>query len=595
MSIQSMLGNGNHISLKRAFGRKFLLYGIFLLLILVVFGLTTQRLCSSKNAIAKTTNSIIALNNAKSDHYAWVNHLNASILWGDAFTGSLDPKACQLGKDMYGDYVKQSPESQAFFNSIEADHNTIHETASQVLAKGLFLAERESIYKTKLLPALEGLMKKLDERIALKDAEIIKQEAHHDAVILQGASVITALMLIACFLFYRMYRFTNRVVIDPLIEMTDITKKIALGDVSVDVDKFMADVQLDSQFEIDIMQHSFARMIQTIKSNSHVVKRLADGDMTVFVDINSDKDELGTNLYKLVQSNDAMYRELLQVASAVASGSDEISQVNNTLAESAISQSAIIEELSKAIDNINQLAGLNEERSKEATQYAERVKNNIESNKQSMGDLVQSMNSIAHSANQVSKVNKVIEDIAFQTNILALNAAVEAARAGSAGKGFAVVADEVRNLASKSAEAAKQTSTMIMESVNNANQGRDLAEHTAEDLQGILSEVEQFTHMMKDIYEQTHNQHNHIREVDVSIQSVAAEVSSTAAITEQTAASSLEINDNARVLKDAISKFELRQREPGKAYIPPEKQNDSDFIQEANANYQRYLLEHGEN
>ncbi len=387
-------------------------------------------------------------------------------------------------------------------------------------------------------------------------------------------------------------RAINQAVGIPIQHMTEATKKIAVGDVTVDTDAFLANVDENSHFEVDIMAASFAKMVETIKSNTNVVRRVAEGDMTVFVGINSEKDELGKNLYKLVQSNDAMYSDMLQIANTVATGSQQISTVNTSLAESASKQAATIEELSSSILGVSDLADANEKRSLDANDYAQEVKTSIQESREHMNELLASMHELLKSSAEISKVNKVIEDIAFQTNILALNAAVEAARAGAAGKGFAVVADEVRNLASKSAEASKQTTAMIQNSVHKSNEGSTLAEQAAEDMQELMEKVSQFSTMMDDIHVATRQQSTAIRDINENMQLVMDEVTANVAITEETAASSASIQENAEVLHSAVNRFNLRQREYGKAYIPPEKEDDPDFIQEANRNYQNYLLTH---
>ncbi len=414
---------------------------------------------------------------------------------------------------------------------------------------------------------------------------------------LKGMAPFALLMIIfsalsMCFSLWSIDRKVGQSVVHPIEQITRATERISMGDIRVDLSDLTRNIDPESNFELDKMALSFENMVQMVAHNTSVVKRVAEGDMTVFVDITSEDDELGKNLYKLVQSNDAMYADMLQVSNAVSSGAGQISEVNTLVAESSNKQAVAIESLSERIETINTLASDNGKKSIEAGEYTETVVQNIEMGTSHMQELLTAMVDIVHSSEEISKINKVIEDISFQTNILALNASVEAARAGVAGKGFSVVADEVRNLAAKSADAAKQTTTMIQNSVQKAKEGSALAQDTAKDLETIHVNIQDFAHLMEGITAATTEQGREIAQIHDNMLEITQVASENVAIVEETTATSLEMQEHAKVLNDAMKRFQLRQRQKGKAYIPPEKEDDADFIQEANANYQRYLLEH---
>lgn len=200
----------------------------------------------------------------------------------------------------------------------------------------------------------------------------------------------------------------------------------------------------------------------------------------------------------------------------------------------------------------------NAENSKLANKNAELAGKEIISSNEEMKLMVKAMNQIDSKSSEISKIIKVIDDIAFQTNILALNAAVEAARAGAAGKGFAVVADEFRSLASKSAEAAKNTTLLIEETLASVHLGTEIAHNTAKKLEDSEKITREAVSLIEQITEASEEQASSAIQINVGIEQISAVVQTNSATSEESAAASEELNAQADALQNLVGRFKLR-------------------------------------
>jgi methyl-accepting chemotaxis protein len=291
---------------------------------------------------------------------------------------------------------------------------------------------------------------------------------------------------------------------------------------------------------------------------AHLLERVADGDLTMHHTAMSDDDNISNAIIKMVDGLNKMFSEIDIASKQVSIGASQISDASQQLAEGSTEQAATVEELSASIQDIAEKTKLNASHAADASHMAVDVKHNAEKGAEQMSHMTEAVSEINQASQDISKVIKVIDDIAFQTNILALNAAVEAARAGEAGKGFAVVADEVRNLASKSAAAAKETGSLIENSMKKAELGTSIAAATAASLAEIVDGINKSTELFAEIAESSEHQSVAIGQINDGITQVSEVVQRTSATAEECAASSEELNTQSIILTEHVERFKLK-------------------------------------
>ena len=262
-----------------------------------------------------------------------------------------------------------------------------------------------------------------------------------------------------------------------------------------------------------------------------------------------------TKMVENQKNQNELVKEIKNISHAFVSATKQIADGAQTLAQGSTEQASTVEQLSSAVSDITQKTKTNAEMAGKAANLAETIKQNAEEGNKHMDEMMSAAEEINNASQEISKVIKTIDDIAFQTNILALNAAVEAARAGQHGKGFAVVAEEVRNLASKSAEAAKDTTGLIENSIEKAALGTKIANQTSQSLGEIMSGINESNEIVNEIAKSSGDQSMGISQINTGIEQVSSVVQQNSATAEESAASAEEMSTQSHLLEELVSRF----------------------------------------
>ena len=348
-------------------------------------------------------------------------------------------------------------------------------------------------------------------------------------------------------------------IVNPIKKVTGAAQRIADGnfDVSLNVSSKDEVGQLAAAFNLTI--EKLINYQGYIDEISETLQSLSYGNLKVTLnrEYSGQFKKLKDNMLNLISNLNGTMIQINQSMVQVENDSAQVSNGAQSLAQGATEQASAIEELSASIADVSQQIKLNADNAKSALDKSVYAGEELGNSADQMKDMINAMQKITTKSSEISKIIKIIEDIAFQTNILALNAAVEAARAGAAGKGFAVVADEVRNLAAKSAEAAKNTTGLIEDTIHAVEEGSVIADRTSDSLTKTNTVTNEAVVLIEMIARASEDQAMSIAQINQGIEQISSVVQTNAATSEESAAASVELTEQANILKSLIKKFEL--------------------------------------
>lgn len=375
----------------------------------------------------------------------------------------------------------------------------------------------------------------------------------------QGSYIIIIVSCVILVIFIIMAIMLSKKLTKPVIKITDRMVKLSNGDLKSGIDP------INSKSELGTLYNSCQKTIDTLKTYifdiSDTLKQMAAGDMTVNIEQNyvGDFAPIKTAMTDILKSLNDTLATINNASQQVDTSAEQVSSGAQALAAGTTEQASSIQELTASITDVSSQIDSNTKNVNVANDYVKEVNDGVNTSNVQMKEMLTAMEEIDSSSAEISKIIKVIDDIAFQTNILALNAAVEASRAGTAGKGFAVVAEEVRNLASKSANAANQTNELINNSISSVEKGKEIAKLTAQALEEVKNKTLKVNDIIEKIKVASNYQNNAMSQISQGIEQISQVIQTNTATSEESAAASEELSHQSKTLKDKVSNFKLKK------------------------------------
>ena len=505
---------------------------------------TTEQLNQSLNALEKYLLMMITTDDAQkaAEYEKEFNSKRTEV--NEKITFLQNKLTLQSNKDKLNELIQDSATGQEL-NQKMLD---LYKSGNKEAAKELYFSD---------FIAAAGSSRDLSSAIN-DSAKIVADQYYKNARQAENKAyliiLIFSIFILFCVILLSLYMIRN--ITKPVQEIEHAMKKLSSGVLDVEVG-------YTSKDEFGELAGSVRMMVAELKEYIHniayVTSEISNGNMGVTVDIEYQNDfaPIKESLEQITASLNGTLSKISIASQQVTAGSAQMSAGAQALSQGATEQASSAEELAASINEVSEKVKQNADHARQASANMDETTVEIDRGDAQMKKLVEAMNGIENTSSQIGKIIKAIEDIAFQTNILSLNAAVEAARAGEAGRGFAVVADEVRNLAGKSAEAAKDTTELIQNTLIAIENGNNMVIETEKHLNQIAGRAKTVNTLIKKISAASEAQASSVEQINLGINQISSVIQTNSATAEESAASSEELSAQAETLNALVAHFKL--------------------------------------
>ena len=399
--------------------------------------------------------------------------------------------------------------------------------------------------------------------IAIKLDELTDEASSETVRNMVVCTVAGFVVIIVCLVFaFTLTRKTSKRVIETILEPLHAIEDVAM---ELTEGNLHSTLEYHSDDEIGKLAHSMRKSIRILGTYvddiDRSMKLFSEGNFDVHPEVEWRGDFVGIlNSFMAFQASMAgTIKGIQNVSNEVSGAAEQVASSSNDLADGATNQAAVVEELTATVTGVSEQVEKNSQSAKEISVKVDELGNAISESNGKMHEMVDSMHEISEASKEIDKIITTINEIASQTNLLALNASIEAARAGEAGKGFAVVANQVNVLADQSAQAAKESATLIETSVKAVEKGMVIAGQTAAQLEEVAENSKLITTEVTNIAETLETQTTEIKQINEGIEQINDVVQTNSATSEECAAASQEMSSEAESLREMIRKFKVAE------------------------------------
>ena len=542
--------------LKSLFGR--IIAAMAVLLVLIV-GIIIQ-LWNTDQDIIDEVKYGADLYKAEVAHYQWVTSLSMVLNYGQDFDGTLDPTQCALGQFIYDEKNQKDAKKKAFIEEIQNLHEQVHASAEEILSlPDGESAKKQEIFLSTTAPMVEKLIASLTDEIDAGMERVTKSQIHFILLLVIGGIVCFVCMAFVVHGIGDVYRFFDRQVTKVLESISGKAAKLAEGHLDLTFDCKSSVAELVTLR--DSMQFAVQELGRYVNAIRNEMQEFADGNLTAqsnitflgdFAPIEHSIDGFANNI------SDVLFK-VEESAQAVAESSDQIAAAVQELAEGTTSQAESVQVLLDKSEHVTESVQTTAGKLQEANALIREAEDIVGAQKQQMGQVSEAMDIISQCSKEIKAISDTVKGIASQTNLLALNASIEAARAGTAGKGFAVVAQSIKELATESADSTEKIQNMIASTIRAVQDGDEKVKETVVNFDEIVKVTQGISGKIAEVSGNAQKEAEAVVKIKDETQNISEMVLNSSAVSEQNAAASSELANQAQILKELTEHFQVRK------------------------------------